>query len=117
MRLVLDADHRVLGQAAHAPEQELRVAFDRRRSPGQFGIEPFADSVVEWQDPVASGLHQPQALELVELVRVIFRQVTSLAPVGGRVVELPDVVVERRCLLSDQDPRALCLVTAVQPLW
>ena len=38
VRLVLDVDHRVLAQASHPPEQELRVAVDELR-PGLTDID------------------------------------------------------------------------------
>ena len=52
-----------------------------------------------------------------ELVGVLGGQVVGLGPVGGRVVELPDVVVEGRHLGRPGPTACEWRVTAVQPLW
>jgi hypothetical protein len=92
MRLVLDVDHRALGQPPHAAEQQLGVALDEGRTAGQVGVEALADPVVQRQHPVPGRLDQPEALELVELVGVLLGEVAGLGPVSGGVVQLPDVV-------------------------
>jgi hypothetical protein len=105
--LVLDVDHRTLRQPPHAAEQQLGVALDQGRPPGQVRVEALADPVVKRQHVVLGRLDQPEALELMQLVGMLGRQVPGLAPVAGGVVQLPAVVVERGCLLPDQDPRGL----------
>ena len=42
-RLVLDVDDAVLRQAAHAGEQQLRVAPDQRRASGELGLTRSAE--------------------------------------------------------------------------
>ena len=54
-RLVLDADHAVLRQPSHAGEEQLRVAADQRRSPGQLWLDPFGDAVVDRHHVVLGG--------------------------------------------------------------
>ena len=107
VRLVLDADDRVLRQSPHAAEEELGVPTDQHRPPGQIRVQPFGAPVIERQHVVAGRLDQPQALQLVELLRHLLRQVVRLAPVLVGVVELPDVVVESRGLLADEEPGRL----------
>ena len=116
VRLVLDHDDRVLGQPAHAAEQELRgcrvISCGR---PGEVGVEALDAAVVEREHVVLRRLDQEQALQLGQLLRVLRGEVVRLRPVVG-AVELPDVVVERRrsrpCTHG-----VLWRVTAVQPLW
>ena len=115
--LVLDVDHRVLRQAAHAAEEELRIPLDQHRPAGEIRVQPFGDIVVQRQHVVAGRLDQPQALQLVQLLRHLLRQVVRLAPVLAGVVQLPDVVVEGRGLLAARSQGVLWRVTAVQPLW
>jgi hypothetical protein len=45
--LVLDVDHRALREPPHAAEQQLGVALDQRRAPGQVRVEPLGDAVVQ----------------------------------------------------------------------
>src|SRR5262249_27222371 len=47
VRAVLDVEHRTLGQAAHASEQELRVAVNELRAAGEIGVEALDAAVVE----------------------------------------------------------------------
>ncbi len=75
--------------------------------PAMSGFIRFARSVVERQHVVARRLDQPQALQLVELLRHLLGQVVRLAPVLVGVVELPDVVVEGGHLLADEQPGRL----------
>ena len=63
---------------------------------GDVRVEPLDAPVVEGKHVVLDGLDQPQTLQVLELVRMLGREVMRLGPVGGRVVELPDVVVEGR---------------------
>ena len=107
----------VLGQPPHAAEQDLRVPLDQHRPAGEIRVEPLRQVVVERQHVVARRLDQPQALQLVQLLGHLLREVVRLAPVLVGVVELPDVVVERRDFLADRSHGVLCRVTAVQPLW
>ena len=96
MRLVLDVDDDVLGQPSHAAEEQLRVALDQGRAPGEVGVEALDPAVVERQDVVLARLLHEQRPELVELVGHLRCEVVRLAPVGVGVVELPGVVGERR---------------------
>ena len=75
--------------------------------PASIGVHPLRDPIVERQHVVACRLDQPQALQFVQLFRHLLGQVVRLAPVLVGVVELPDVVVEGRGLLADQEPRRL----------
>src|SRR5688572_17769275 len=61
--------------------------------------------VVERQHVVPGGLDQPLALQLVELVRHLLRQVVRLCPVLAAVVQLPHVVIECRSCLAGHEPR------------
>ena len=65
--------------------------------------------VIDWQHVVTRRLDEPQALQLAKLLRHLFGEVARLAPVLGRVVELPDVVIEGQGLLADQQPGRLVL--------
>ena len=107
--LVLDVDDRVLRQASHAAKQDLRVSLDQHRPPGHIRVDAFGDPVIERQHVVARRLDQPQALQLVEFFRHLFRQVICLAPVFIGVVELPVVVVEGHGLFAHQDPGSFVL--------
>ena len=116
MRLVLDVEDAVLAEAAHAAEEQLRVALDELRPAGEVGVEALDAAVVERQHVVLARLLEPELLELRELLRHLGREVARLAPVGARVVELPDVVLERRqraAITQGVEWR----VTAVQPSW
>ena len=73
VRLVLDADDRALGQAAHAAVQELAVALHERRPSGELGDEALGDAVVERQDVVLGRLDQEQPLQLGELLGLLLR--------------------------------------------
>ena len=99
-RLVLEDDDRVLREAAHAGEQELRGAGDELGAAGELGVEPFVAPVVEREHVVLAGLDEEQALQLAELVGLLGGEVVGLGPVVG-AVQLPHVVVERRQLLAD----------------
>ena len=95
VRFVLDVEHAVLGQTAHAADEHLRITFDQHRPSGGVGVDLLQHPVVDGQHLVARRLDQPEPLQLHQLLRVLLGQVPGLAPVLGRVVELPDVVVER----------------------
>ena len=81
---------------------------------GQHALE---GAVVERQHVVAGGLDEEEPLQLVQLLGVLLGEVAGLGPVGGAVVELPDVVVEgdadvagglpRRAVLGDRRPAAV----------
>ena len=75
--------------------------------PAVSGFKPLCEVVVERQHVVARRLDQPQPLQLVQLLRHLLGQVVRLAPVLAGVVELPDVVVEGRGFLADEQPRRL----------
>ena len=104
-RLVLDAEDAGLRQATHAAEQHLRVAADELGPAGDVGVEPLGGPVVEREHVVLRRLHQPEPLELVEPVGHLLREVVGLRPVLRPVVELPDVVVERRHVRAAHHPR------------
>ena len=104
VRLVLEVQHAVLRQASHAAEEQLGLALDQHRPAGGVRVHLLDHPVVERQHLVARRLDQPEALQLVELLRHLLGQILRLAPVLGRVVEFPDVVVERDSLLADQHP-------------
>ena len=93
---VLGVDHRALAQAAHAAEQQLRAPGDQLGPSGQHGQEALHPTVVQGQGAVLDRLDEEEALEVAELVGVLGGQVPGLGPVGGGVVELPGVVVQRR---------------------
>ncbi len=60
---------RVLGQPAHAAEQQLALALDQRRAAGRLGQAALDEAVVERDDVVLDRLDQPQPLQLVQLLR------------------------------------------------
>src|SRR3954447_3071083 len=95
MRLVLDVEDAVLAEAPHAAEQHLRVPFDELGTADELGIEPLDAPIVEREHVVFAGLFEPQFLQLRQLLRHLGGEIVRLAPVGGRVVQLPDVVRER----------------------
>ena len=73
---------RVLGETPHAAEQELRVAGDQRRAPGEVGVEALDAPVVEREDVVLARLVHEERLQLGELLGHLRRQVVRLAPVA-----------------------------------
>ena len=97
--LVLDVDHAVLRQPAHAAEQHLGVALDELGAAGEVGVEPLELAVVQREDVVLAGLDQEQPLQVAQPVGMLGGHVVGLGPVVGGV-QLPDVVVERRQLLA-----------------
>ena len=104
VRLVLDVEDAVLRQAAHAAEQQLGLALDQDRPAGRVRVHLLHHPVIQRQHLVARRLDQPEALQLVELLRILLGQVLGLAPVLGGVVELPDIVVEGRGLRIQRSP-------------
>ena len=97
--------------------EQLGVALYQHRTARDVRVEPLDAPVVEGQHVVLDRLDEPEALKVPELVRVLGGEVVGLGPVGGGVVELPDVVVEGGQLRPEQSHGMLCRVTAVQPLW
>ena len=77
--LFLIDDDRVLGQPAHAAEQDLRVALDQLRPAGEVRVEALERPIVERQHAVLGRLDQEEPLQLGELLRVLLRQVASTA--------------------------------------
>ena len=105
-----------LGEAAHAAEEQLRVALHELRPADELGVEALDAPVVEREHVVLARLVEPELLQLGQLLRHLGREVVRLAPVAAGVVELPDVVVERRQrrpITHGVEWR----VTAVQPWW
>ena len=98
VRLVLDAQDAVLRQVSHAAEEDLGLSFDQHRAAGEVGVDSLEQPVVDRQHVVACRLDEPEALQLAELLRHLLGEVLRLAPVLVGVVELPDVIVERRGL-------------------
>ena len=52
--------------------------------------------IIKRENVVFGGLDQPQPLQFVQFLRILFRQVFRLAPVLVRVVQLPHVIVKGR---------------------
>ena len=77
--------------------------------PGDVGVEAFAGAVVDREHVVLGGLDEPEPLQLGQHLRMLGSQVAGLAVVAVAVVQLPDVVVERRQSAADHDPRGLVL--------
>jgi hypothetical protein len=59
MGLVPDVDHRALAESAHAADQQLGVALDQPRPPGQVRVQALTDPVVQRQHVVLGRLDQP----------------------------------------------------------
>ena len=87
------------------PNRICRVALDQLRPAGDLGIGALGKAVVQGQHVVLDRLDQPQPLQFVQLLRILLRQILRLGPVGGGVVQLPDVVVEGRQLDVPGQPR------------
>jgi hypothetical protein len=66
---VLDADDAVLGQSAHAGEQELGISSDQHWPPCNVWVQAPSEVVIHRQHVVAGGLDQPQALQFMQLLR------------------------------------------------
>ena len=115
-RLVLDAHDARLGESAHSGEEQLAVPADQGRPPGDVGIEPFRGAVVDRQHVVLHGLDQPEPLQFMQPIGLLGREVPRLAVVDVAVVELPDVVVERRHDAADHHPRGAVLRDGAPPL-
>ena len=64
--------------------------------PAMLGLQPLGGAVVHGQHVVLGGLDQPEPLQLGQPLGLLGRKVVGLAVVAGAVVELPQVVVERR---------------------
>ena len=92
--LVLQREHTVFAHP-HPIEEQLGVAANQLRSPGDVGVDAFKAAVVKGHDVVLDRLDQPKALQLSQFLGILLREVMRLRPVVGSV-ELPDVVVERR---------------------
>ena len=101
------------GRPLHAGVEHLRVAADQLRTTRDLGIEPLRLAVVDRQHVVPDRLDQEQALQLVQFLGHLLRQVVGLRPVVG-AVQLPHVVVERGNfpVMIHGMP---CFVQAVQP--
>ena len=97
MRLVLQHEDRILGQPAHAPEQDLAIAVDELRPTGQVRVEALDAAIVERQHVVLRRLDEEQPLQVGQLLGLFRREVVRLRPVV-RPVQLPDVAVDRRHL-------------------
>ena len=97
-------------------EENLRVALDQRRSAGELRHEALDPPVVERQHVVLDRFDQPQPLQLVQLLGHVLHQVLRLRPVLVAVVQLPDVVVERRHLPAAHLPRCGVLGHSAPPL-
>ena len=114
-RLVLRHHDRVLGEPAHAAEEDLPVAAHQLRPAGEVGVEALDATVVEREDVVLPRLEDEQRLQLRELLRLLGGKVVRLRPVVRRV-ELPDVL-GRAAAVSAITHGVECRVTAVQPSW
>ena len=80
------------------PNSSCDVPLTSDRPARGGGVQPLHPPVVDGQHLVASRLLEEEPLELGEPLGLLGRQVAGLAPVGRRVVQLPDVVLERRQL-------------------
>ena len=72
--LFLMSTHTVLRQPAHAAEQQLGVALDQGGSSGDVGDEALDLPVVEREHVVLDRLDQPEALQLMQFLRVLLRR-------------------------------------------
>ena len=115
MRLVFEDQKRVLRQPPHPAEQELALAADELRPPGQVRVEALDAPVVQGQHVVLARFDQEEPLEVMQLLGLLGGEVVRLGPVVG-AVQLPDVVVDRRAPRPSTHG-VLCRVTAVQPWW
>ena len=107
VRLVLQVDDRVLGQSTHPGEEPLLASADERGPACDRGVEAFDCAVIEREDAVLRCLEEEEPLHVVQPIGILRREIASLGPVGRRVVELPDVVVERHHLAGDDPGRAV----------
>ena len=69
VRLVLEVDHRVLGEATHAAVEDLRLALHELGPARDVGVEALDPAVVERQDVVLDRFDQEQPLQLVQASR------------------------------------------------
>ena len=83
MGLVLDVEEAVLGEAAHAAEEQLRVSLHELRPADELGVEALDAAVVEREHVVLAGLLEPELLQLGQLLRHLGCQVVGLAPVAS----------------------------------
>ena len=109
-RLVLDADHAVLRQSSHAGEEQLRVAADQGRSarPSSGSSRSAPRSSIGSTLYLVASISQSRC-SLASMLGMLGGEVVGLAVVGAAVVELPDVVVERREVAADHHPRRAVL--------
>ena len=83
------------------PNNNLGLALDRREAdrPGR-ALNRSTAAVVEGEHVVLDGLDQEQPLELMQLLRLLRREVVRLASSRLGAVQLPHVIVEGRQALS-----------------
>ena len=106
-----------VSRPTRGPERQRRAAEVQVEPAGDLGVLALGDPVVEREDVVLLGLALEDLLELAQPVGVLGGEVARLAPVGGVVVELPDVLVERALGVSTISHGTPWRVTAVQPSW
>ena len=93
MGFVLEREHAPLADP-HTWEEQLRVAVDELRTPGDVGIDPLEAAVVNRHYVVFDCLDEPKPLQLSKFLGVLRSEIARLSPVV-RAVELPHVVLER----------------------
>ena len=113
--LFLIDDDGVLGQPAHAAEEQLRVAADELRPAGEVGVEALEAAVVERQDVVLRGLDQEEPLQLARASRAA--RPRGRAPASSRRARRAPRRRRRRRASRSTTHGMLCRVTAVQPWW
>ncbi len=119
--LVLDVDEAVLVEPAHAVGENLRIPANQDRPSRHVGVEALGAAIVHGQYIVSRSFYDPKALQVVEFIRHLFREIVCLRPIFIRVVQLPHVIVKggrrpgndpRRTVTGDRRP-ALVVDTAV----
>ena len=105
----LHVDESVLHDAGHAViDRHRRASAEQVRAAGDPGVEALGAAVVDGQHEIALGLLQEECLQLLQLLRVLRGQVVGLTEVLVDVIELPDVVRERRILRKQPWNRVAC---------
>ncbi len=82
VRFVLDIENRVLVHVTHAGVQRLRGASNEQVRPaGEIRVKALGLAIVERQHVVFCGFDQEELLQLLQLLRVLLREVACLRPV------------------------------------
>src|SRR6185295_4689420 len=92
----LDVDEGILGHPKHALEHRKRCPAAHQVWPPDHGcIQAVDGPVINWQYVILERFRKEEILQLFKLRRILFSEVVRQAEVRARVVQLPDILLER----------------------